>query len=266
MSAQLTLLDAALAHADTGEDHQWLPGDDVVADIDAVIGSLPTVGHRKGTHRESIRRPIAYLYARTALLDGGDRKRVQGIARACTGFVDTDDGVRRSIELIHEEQGGPLISVPWTTAIWVRLNGEPPRTGREATRDFTPSDRTAVWRLDFRTSDTARGPIKDWRTRVTPGLRALGCAPGPKAKRLLLPAIAPLVLALRWDDATQAAVFLAGSGVAPKSDAWAVLVDQAQDQPWYAALALLSARHSRDVMSRALDWVHAQGMDRRSGR
>jgi hypothetical protein len=263
VSAHLTLLDAPLVAADTGEDHEWLPGEDVAADIDAVLRMLPTCGHRRNTARENIRRPIAYLYARTALLGGDERKQVQSIARGCTGFVDSRNGINPHNELVQDERTGQYISVPQEGQIWIRLNGEASGWGREPKRDVGPGDRDAVWRLDFRTSDTATPRVKALREQIQPGLRALGCAPG---KCIRLPNLAPLILAMRWTDAVRAAVFLAGSGIAPRSDAWAVLVDQAQDQPWHEELALLSARHPRDVLSRALAWVHASGMRRRAGR
>ena len=119
--------------------------------------------------------------------------------------------------------------------------------------------------MEFRTGDVVRPKVQAWREQVRPHLRALGCDPG-KRNSLLLPSLAPLILALRWSPALEAAVFLAGSGIAPKSDEWAVLVDQAQDQPWHEALAVLSARHPRDVVIRALGWVHSEGMRRRPRR
>lgn len=255
MTAQLSLLDAALVHADTGDDHQWLPGEDVAADIDAVLSYIPGIGHRKGTTRERVYRPLACLYVRTALLPEHERRIAQAIARKCTGYVDYWDGYGA----YDVTNGAP------TEPIWLRLNGETPRMGRESVRSVRTSDRDAVWWLEFRHGDLAFGKVKHWINGVRPGLRALGCPPKRKGHSIRLPSLAPLILALRWSDHVAAAVFLAGSGVAPKSDEWAVLVDQslARGMPWAVKLAELSARHPRDVMSRALAWVHAQGMQHR---
>jgi hypothetical protein len=251
MSAQLTLLDAALASADTGDDHQWLPGEDIAADIDAVLAYVPTVGHRHGTVREKSMRPLAYLYARTALLDPDTRKIVQAIARNATGFVDEFNGY---IPEMSDEA-------------WIRLSGGAARAGREATRRVLPSNRQFVWGVAFLRSDAAIPKVKAWREQVRPHLRAMGCDPG-KRKAITLPSLAPLILALRWSDAIAAAVFLAGSGIPPRSGEWAMHVDLAlsRGMPWAEALAVLSARHPRDVLSRALAWVHAQGMHRRVSR
>jgi hypothetical protein len=258
MTAQLSLLDAALVHADTGDDHQWLPGEDVAADISAVLSYIPGNGHAKGTHRERVYRPLACLYVRTALLAEHERRIAQGIARACTGYDDPWDGYG-AWEVTRSEPTEP---------IWLRLNGETPRMGREAIRPVRASDRDAVWWLEFRHGEHAYGKVKHWINCVRPGLRALGCSPKSKGHSIRLPSLAPLILALRWSDATAAAVFLAGSGIAPKSGEWAMHVDLAlsRGMPWSESLAVLSARHPRDVLSRALAWVHAQGMHRRVSR
>jgi hypothetical protein len=252
VSAQLSLLDAPVVHADTGEDHQWLPGDDAMSDIGAVVSYIPGIGHAKGTHRERVYRPLACLYVRTALLDDDTRKVAQAMARKCTGFVDDWNGY-------DSDRHGE---------IWLRLNGETVRMGREAVRPVRASDRNAVWWLEFRHGEHAFGKVKRWIDGVRPGLRALGCPPKSKGHSVRLPNLAPLILALRWSPAVEAAVFLAGSGVAPKSGEWSMLVDLALSRglPWSVKLAELSGRHPRDVMSRAIEWVHAQGMHRRPGR
>jgi hypothetical protein len=258
MSAQLSLLDAVHVDLDTGDDHRWFAGEDIVADIDAVLAYVPKVGHRHGTAREKSRRPLALLYARTALLEPAERKVVQGIARAATGFLDPWDGY----------DGWDPEGCRGVGEIWVRVTGERDGgwgMGRQGWRSVSGSARGAAWRADFRAGAVVRPTVKAWREQVRPHLRVLGCDPG-KRDHLLLPSLAPLILALRWSPALEAAVFIAGSGVAPKSDEWAVLVDQAQDRPWHEALAVLSARHPRDVLTRALGWVHAQGMSRRADR
>jgi hypothetical protein len=273
VSAQLSLLDAALAHADTGDDHQWLPGEDIAADIDAVLAYVPTIGHRALTARERLRRPLALLYVRSALLGPPERKIVQGIARRVTGFADEHAGIRHGHELIRvdgeERPGHRFTSIPVQAEIWVRVSGESSTGGfgRQAHRDVTPHDRGSVWRLEFRNGDMAAPSVKAWREQVRPHLRALGCCPS-KRNYLLLPSLAPLILALRWSDAIAAAVFLAGSGIPPRSGEWAMHVDLAlsRGMPWAESLAVLSARHPRDVLSRALAWVHAQGMHRRVSR
>jgi hypothetical protein len=265
VSAQLTLLDAALVHADTGDDHQWLPGEDIAADIDAVLAYVPDLGKRHRDAHEKAHRPLALLYVRTALLGPDERKVAQGIARRVTGFVDSGDGVQHSTELIRIDGTNRLVSMPTQRAIWVRVSGEASTgTGRVASRHVSAGDRAYVWRLEFRHG--ADSKAKAWRDQVREPLRALGCAPAKRA-HILLPSLAPLILALRWSPALEAAVFLAGSGVAPKSDEWAMLVDQAlmRGLPWAVPLAELSARHPRDVLSRAIAWVHAQGMYRRAG-
>jgi hypothetical protein len=255
MSAQLSLLDAAHVDHDTGSDHQWLPGDDIAADIDAILAYVPRVGHRHGTVREKSLRPLAYLYARTALLAEPERKIVQGIAVKASGYVDEWNGY-------DTDQHGE---------VWVRVTGERERgwgVGRQAWRSVDATERErSVWRVDFMASDVAIPKVKAWREQVRPHLRALGCDPG-KRKAITLPSLAPLILALRWSPALEVAVFLAGSGIAPKSDEWAVHVDLALacGRPWSEALAVLSARHPRDVVIRALAWVHAQGMQRRAAR
>jgi hypothetical protein len=248
VSTQLSLLDAALVHADTGDDHQWLPGGDIREDIAAVLDRIPRVGYRHNTVREKNLRPLAYLYARTALLGPDERKVVQAIARKATGFVDEFNGY---IPEMHDEA-------------WIRLSGGAARDGREATRRVLPSNRQFAWGVAFLRSDAATPKVKAWREQVRPHLRAFGCDPG-KHNHFLLPCLGPLILALRWSPAVEAAVFLAGSGVAPKSLAWDGLVDMAlaRGMPWSVPLAELSARHPRDVMSRAIAWVHAQGMQRR---
>jgi hypothetical protein len=250
VSTQLSLLDAALVQADTGDDHQWLPGEDAMSDIQAVLSYIPGIGHAKGTHRERVYRPLACLYVRTALLAEHERRIAQGIARACTGYDDPWDGYG-AWDVTRSEPTEP---------IWIRLNGETPRMGREATRSVRTSDRTAVWWLEFRHGELAFGKIKHWMDSVRPGLRTLGCPPKSKGHSIRLPSLAPLILALRWSDHVAAAVFLAGSGVAPKSLAWDGLVDMAlaRGLPWSVPLAELSARHPRDVMSRAIAWVHAR--------
>jgi hypothetical protein len=264
VSAQLSLLDAALAHADTGDDHQWLPGEDAMSDIQAVLSHIPGIGHAKGTSRERVYRPLACLYVRTALLDVDERKVAQAIARKCTGFTDPHNGLEQTLRIVRDADGEQQ-SVPVDVPIWVRLNGETPRMGREAIRPVRASDRDAVWWLEFRHGEHAYGKVKHWINCVRPGLRALGCSPKSKGHSIRLPSLAPLILALRWSDAIAAAVFLAGSGIPPRSGEWAMHVDLAlsRGMPWAESLAVLSARHPRDVLSRALAWVHAQGMHRR---
>ena len=259
MTAQLSLLDVPIVHADTGDDHQWLPGEDVAADIGSALSHIPGIGHAKGTHRERVYRPLACLYVRTALLDDDTRKVAQAMARKCTGFVDEWNGYEgRS----HSPDPND------DREIWLRLNGETVGMGREAVRPVRASDRDAVWWLEFRHGEHAWGKVKHWIDSVRPGLRALGCPPKRKGHSVRLPSLAPLILALRWSPAVQAAVFLAGSGVDPKSAEWSVLGDLALSRglPWSVALAELSVRHPRDVMVRAIGWVHAQGIKRRAGR
>lgn len=266
MTAQLSLLNAAIVHADTGDDHQWLPGEDVASDIDAVLSHIPGIGHRKNTTRESVRRSLACLYVRPALLPDHERRICEGIAQQVTAYRDArvEAGVVRRTEYVSDGSGGGVVAVPVSAEVWIRLSGERTSEGRWFMRDVTATDRNAVWRLEFRNGDIARPKVKEWRDAVRPYLRTLGCCPS-KRNYINLPSLAPLILALRWSDHVAAAVFLAGSGVAPKSDHWTVLVDMAlaHGRPWAVPLAELSARHPRDVMSRALVWVHAQGMHRR---
>lgn len=248
---QLSLLDAPHVHADTGDDHQWLPGEDIAWDITAVMSHIPGIGHSKGTSRERVHRPLACLYVRSALLPAAERRIVQGIARACTGFADQWNGYEG-----RSHSPDPRDD----REIWLRLNGETPRMGREATRPVRTSDRDAVWWLEFRHGEFAWGKVKHWIDVVRPGLRALGCPPKSKGHSIRLTSLAPLNLAVRWSDHVAAAVFLAGSGVAPKSPEWAVFVDMALSRglPWSLKLAELSARHRRDVVIRALAWVHSR--------
>jgi hypothetical protein len=266
VSAQLSLLDAGAVDNDTGSDHQWLPGEDIAADIDAVLAYVPDLGKRHRDAHEKAHRPLALLYVRTALLGPDERKVAQGIARRVTGFVDSGDGVQHGVELLRIDGTNHIVSTPTNRAIWVRVSGEASTgTGRVASRHVGAGDRAYVWRLEFRHG--ADSKAKAWRDQVREPLRALGCAPSKRA-HILLPSLAPLILALRWSPALEAAVFLAGSGIAPKSDEWAVHVDLALacGRPWSEALAVLSARHPRDVVIRALAWVHAQGMQRRAAR
>jgi hypothetical protein len=266
VSTQLSLLDAALVHADTGDDHQWLPGEDIRADIAAVLAYVPDLGKRHRDAHEKAYRPLALLYVRTALLRPDERKVARGLAHRVTGFVDSGDGIQHSTELLRIESAegaSQWITMPTQRAIWVRVSGEASTgTGRVASRHVGAGDRAYVWRVEFRHG--ADSKAKEWRDRIREPLRALGCAPSKRAY-ILLPSLAPLILALRWSTAVEAAVFLAGSGVAPKSLAWDGLVDMAlaRGLPWSVPLAELSARHPRDVMSRAIAWVHAQGMQRR---
>lgn len=237
MTEQLPLLAAMPAeYPDTGEDHQWAPGDDLVSDID---------------------RPIAYLYVRPAMLSPDDRKRALQIARACTG-VEAPDGVRGIVEGVIDDASGRLTWESFDREVWVRLNGDGGSwSGRQATRDVTPPDEGSTWRLEFLNGDTARPAVARFRDGLRPGLLALGVAPG-KCNHIRLPHLSPLILALRWDDAVSYAVALIVAGVAPRSAEWAVRVDRllADGDPAAEALALLSARHPRDVMSRALAWAH----------
>jgi hypothetical protein len=266
VSAQLSLLDAPLVHADTGDDHQWLPGEDVSADIDAVLSYVPDLGKRHRDAHDKGHRPLVLIYVRTALLGADERKFAQGLARRVTGFVDSGDGVQHSIDLIRIDGTDQIVSTPRNRAIWVRVSGEASTgTGRVASRHVGTGDRAYVWRLEFRHG--ADSKVKAWRGKIREPLRALGCAPSKRAQ-ILLPSLAPLILALRWSPAVEAAVFLAGSGVAPKSGEWSMLVDLALSRglPWAVPLAELSGRHPRDVMSRAIGWVHAQGIERRACR
>jgi hypothetical protein len=269
MSAQLSLLDAAAVDHDMGSDHQWLPGEDIAADIDAVLAYVPDLGKRHRLAHEKAHRPLALLYVRTALLGPDERKVAQGLAQRVTGFHDDHDGVRVESALVRVDGGGyEWMRTGVQRGLWIRVSGEASTgTGRVASRDVRDADRDFVWRLEFRHGDTVRPQVKAWRDQIREPLRALGCAPSKRA-HITLPSLAPLILALRWSPALEAAVFLAGSGIAPKSDEWAVLVDLALacGRPWSEALAVLSARHPRDVVIRALAWVHAQGMQRRAVR
>lgn len=222
----------------------------ILADIDAVLAGIPPA-YSQGA------RPIAFLYVRTAKLPSHEHGLVQSIARQCSGFLDPQNGMYERAELVRDEASSRWVTNTAMGEVWVRLSGE---ASRNATRDVSKPDRDAIWRIDFRHGDVSRPKAKAWREKVLPGLRALGCQPGSKLKRMLLPSLAPLILAQHWSDAMRAAVFLAGNGVRPRSDEWAVLVDQAIDagQPWAEDLALLSARREGDVIPRALGWVYAR--------
>jgi hypothetical protein len=244
MSAQLSLIDAS--HVVESREHPPIYGDDLTSDIEAVVSRIPSFGASKNTARAHVRRVTAYLYARVDMLDADSRRVVERITASCTG---------RTLP-------------PWTDPHFARLNGE--RTdgrgygdSRNPALAVSPRHGAAVWMLEFRKSgnEHATAAIESMVMGLRPGIRACVSAswPEPNTLRVLLPALAPLVLALRWSDHVAAAVFLAGSGVEPKSGEWAQLVDQAlaRGLPWSIKLAELSARHPRDVLSRALAWVHA---------
>lgn len=59
--------------------------DQVTTDLHAVVSRIPHVGHAKGTYREALRRPSAYLYFRPDLLGTDERARCFDRAESCTG-------------------------------------------------------------------------------------------------------------------------------------------------------------------------------------
>ncbi len=239
MSAQLSLI----------IDASQIYGSDLASDIEAVVSCIPRYGGAKRTAREGLLRPIAYLYARMDLLDDSDARIVHRISRACTGIaLDGPPPIRQFARLSGE-----------------RWDGRGYGDSRAATVDIAPRHGDARWILDFRRNSgnaSAVHHIHDMLGAMRPGLRALGCAASSTC--ILLPCLAPLVLALRWSAHVEAAAFLAGSGVAPKSGEWDQLVDQAlaRGLPWAVRLAELSARHPRDVLSRSLVWVHSRAVAR----
>ncbi len=241
MSDQLSLIDAS--HVVASTDHPQMFGDDITSDIEAVVSRIPRFGGTKNTARAGRMRVLAYLYARTDLGTPQEQTAVRRICGACTRTSPS-------------WQGEQLLA---------RLNGEPwdgrgYGDSRSPVVEVSKRHGDARWMLEFRHSgnDDNERAVERMVEQVRPGL--LACGVGVSSKRLLLPALAPLVLALRWSDHVAAAVYLAGSGVAPKSLEWEGLVDMslARGQSWAVKLAELSARHPRDALSRALAWVHAR--------
>jgi hypothetical protein len=96
--------------------------------ISAIVDAIPMRGHAKGTYRETVQRPVAYLYARRDGLGPEDRRLVVSICAAVTG--------RSAVTIARDVPSRALL----------RLNGETEGAGRRAWRNQSPH---GPWRLDF---------------------------------------------------------------------------------------------------------------------
>ena len=164
--------------------------DETAAMISAVIGAIPMVGHRKGTVRETVQRPVAYLYACRDRLDEHARELAIAICSAVTG--DEPCELRELKPWLPRREGQPLRS----GTAWLRMNGERDGTrgaGRESIRTMngTPERDGYAWTLDvslrssssFRASfNTARRDLDDYAPEM-------------------LGTLAGWLLVLRWSEA-----------------------------------------------------------------
>jgi hypothetical protein len=83
--------------------------------ISAVVAAIPMVGHAKGTARQTVQRPMAYLYARRDGLEPEDRRLVVNICERVTKCGGSD--------------------LAYLSVSWLRLNGEAAAGGRSAWRN-----------------------------------------------------------------------------------------------------------------------------------
>lgn len=142
--------------------------------ISAIVDAIPMVGHAKGTRRETVQRPVAYLYARRDGLGPEDRRLVVGICAAVTGErrAETVEALGATVIVIGGALGEEVTTRP-PMPVWLRLNGERAQTanGQTAARDaWRTFGRRALynWRLDIasRCSPKIRAQIEQAKDAV----------------------------------------------------------------------------------------------------
>jgi len=167
--------------------------DETAAMISAVIGAIPMVGHRKGTARETVQRPVAYLYACRDRLGEGERELAISICSHVTRAH-----VQRIMSARVREWMGEDDEVE-RAPVWLRMNGEPARgapvstNARDAWRAMpgAPERDGYAWNVDV----AQRAPMV-WSIGFMHSRGQLGeLAPE------MLGTIAGWLLVLRWTPA-----------------------------------------------------------------
>lgn len=144
---------------------------------------------------------------------------------------------------------------------WLRLNGEPERRegSRQSMKPVSAREPELAWKLELRWSvpDRLAELVLAQHRRVLAGAAAVGCV--VRGSAIFAEHISQLVLASLWAPEVLAGVGLALAGCEPLSDGWRVHVDAAlaSGQPWAEELTKLSAQGPRNVLVRALLWMHA---------
>lgn len=228
------------------------PGAALLDSVSLVIEQIPKVGHARGTYRERLQGPLAYLYFRPdKIADDVERRMLFEVAAKVTGT-----NVREAMTTLN-------LTVP----IWVRINGERARLlgdGRQAIQRVSsthPDD--AAWCLSLVDYVPERFELgtRDFFRRLRAGASAMGCPiQGMTRPKIFARSIHQLVLASLWTPTLAPVIsawILLASQAEPMSADWVVRVDLAETQgkPWAEGVALLGRRSEQDPIRRALAWA-----------
>jgi hypothetical protein len=200
-----------------GELVECEPDQELLADLASISSMIPWFGKRHDTARADVRRPIAYLYGRPAGLSTDDGLLCYAASRGLfrAGSEQTPwarlQGLAFAAGLVSSGGGGDY---------WVRVTGEKEsQTARALVKRVTNVVKDQPWLLELASglgNDIASEMAWTLRLNIERALQ-MTCT-GWKAmggSGFLLPHLAPIVLAVRWSDALQAAVILARHGVLP---------------------------------------------------
>lgn len=292
MTSQLALDLPAAATAGGGETLECAPGQELVADMAAISSMIPWFGKRANTARADLRRPIAYLYGRPAVMSTNDKRLCCAATRGLFRQASHESCEERLHQLAFVRG---LASSGGGGDFWVRVNGEKEgQTSRELVRRVLGTH-ALPWSLEIAfglgndvasaRAETVRSNIERVLRMTCSGWMSMG------GSGFIVRHLAPLVLALRWDAGLEAAVILARHGVLPNAvelvaaeqplhrrasmpsntaaeptmvvdprRTWDALVDAALDrgQPWAERLALLGKLQPSSSVVRALRWVSEQ--------
>lgn len=217
MTSQIALDLPVASTVAGGEIVECEPGQELLADLAAISSMIPWFGKRHDTHRADVRRPIVYLYARPAVLSTDDGLLCYAASRGIfrSGSEQTPwarlQGLAFAAGLVSSGGGGDY---------WVRVTGEKEsQTARALVRRVSKGVKDEPWMLELAFglgNDVASARAE---AIVVDVQRALQICGGDwkqwGGSGFTFRHLAPIVLAMRWEPAIEAAAILARHGVLP---------------------------------------------------
>jgi hypothetical protein len=245
VTSQLALDLPVASTVDVGEIVECEPGQELLADLASISSMIPWFGKRHDTARADVMRPIVYLYGRPSVL--GESEKLLCYAASHRLFRHRKPGQAAWARLADLAFAAGLVSRGDGGVrgdFWVRVTGEKEGPdARSLVKRVTNAVADQQWMVEMpfglgngvassKTEEIGRRILRTLRMTCTGWVIVGGTTPPNASERLrerdagrpaadsaargfLLPNLAPLVLAMRWEPAIEAAVILARHGVLP---------------------------------------------------
>jgi hypothetical protein len=245
VTSQLALDLPAASTVGGGEIVECEPGQELLADLASISSMIPWFGKRHDTARADVMRPIVYLYGRPSVL--GESEKLLCYAASHRLFRHRKPGQAAWARLADLAFAAGLVSRGDSGVrgdFWVRVTGEKEGPdARSLVKRVTNAVADQQWMVEMpfglgngvassKTEEIGRRIFRTLRMTCTGWVIVGGTTPPNASERLrerdadrpaadstargfLLPNLAPLVLAMRWEPAIEAAVILARHGVLP---------------------------------------------------